>query len=160
VIYRPYRPSDLPRVAELHEQRGFAYPLPPLGGPSFAFGVVGEENGRVEQVAFLTLVPEAYLLMNEGFGTPKEQWEGLQGLHEAVRMLGIRRGFHCAYCWIPPELAAPCKKKLTRWQRLCRAWNTFQETEADGTQKPFVRRLKKLGWIGPDDWPHFTFNLK
>jgi hypothetical protein len=131
-----------------------------MGGPAFAFGVVGEENGRVEQVAFLTLVPEAYLLANEKFGTPEKRWENLKDIHEAVRLLALRRGYHSVYCWVPPELAAPCKKKLTFWQRIVAAWSAFRMVEADGCDKPFVRRLKKLGWIGPDDWPSFTFNLE
>lgn len=159
MIYRLYRPSDLPRVEQLYHRKGWAYPLPPLGGPAFAFGVVGEVNGIVEQVAFLTLVPEAYLLINEMYGTPEQRWEGLEGLHEAVRMIALRRGFHSVYCWISPQLAEPCKKKLTFWQRLRAAWRAFQTVEADGCEKPFVRRLKKLGWV-EDTWRNWVFNLK
>lgn len=144
---------------ELYERKGWSYPFPPLGGPTFAFGVVGEENGRIEQVAFLTLVPEAYLLMNEMHGTPEKRWENLKGLHEAVRMLALRRGFRAVYAWIPPQLAVPCKKKLTLWQRIRRAWETFQQAEAKGCERPFVRRLTKLGWV-EDEWRNFVFNLK
>lgn len=144
---------------ELHEQKNFAYPLPPMGGPGFAFGVVGEENGRVEQVAFLTLVPEAYLLANEKFGTPEKRWENLKDIHEAVRLLALRRGFRAVYAWLPPELALPCKRKMTFWQRLRAGWRAFQKTEGDGCEKPFVRRLKKMGW-SQDHWPNFTFKLE
>jgi hypothetical protein len=144
---------------ELHEQKGFAYPLPPMGGPGFAFGVVGEENGRVEQVAFLTLVPEAYLLANEKFGTPEKRWENLKDIHEAVRLLALRRGYHAVYCWIPPELSMPCAKRLNFWQRLRHAWDIFWIKEVHGCEKAFVRRLTKLGWV-EDEWRNFVFNIE
>lgn len=154
-----YKPGDFSRAAELYTQKGFDYALPELGGDRFAFGVVGEENDKVQIIAFLRLVPEAYLLLNEQWGTPEERLEAFVKTHEAVKALSQRRGFEAVYCWIPPELASPLRRRRTFVERLWAAWHAFNEKDREAGERPFIRRLLKLGWI-KDRWQSFTFNLR
>lgn len=117
------------RLKELHRKQGFEYVFPDLDGPLFPVGVVGEEDGEAQIAGFIRVVGEAYLLLNQEHGTPRERWKALLSVHEAVRRESAKAGFSEVYCWIPPEVP-------------------------DG----FSKRLAKLGWR-EDRWRNFTFNL-
>lgn len=126
---REYKPSDLARLKQLHAQQDFAYPFPDLDGPLFPVGVVGEEDGEAQIGGFLRCTAEAYLLMDNGYGTPRDRWQALLRIHEAVRRKAVETGFAEVQCFVPPEVP-----------------------------KSFGRKLKKLGWR-KDSWDCFQFNL-
>ena len=126
---RAYQSADLARLRQLHAQQGFSYPFPDLDGPLFPVIEVGEESGQVQIAAALRVTAEAYLLMDGGYGTPKDRWQALLKIHEAVRQKAVETGFAEVQCFLPPEVP-----------------------------KSFGRKLKKLGWRH-DDWEAYQFNL-
>lgn len=126
---RAYQPADLARLKQLHAQQDFAYPFPDVDGPLFPVKVVGEENGVAQIVGMLRVTAEAYLLMDGGYGTPRDRWQALLKIHETVREKAVETGFAEVQCFVPPEVP-----------------------------KSFGRKLKKLGWTR-DPWDCFHFNL-
>jgi len=135
---RNYTDGDLAELKRLHTQQGFEYDFPDLSDPTFAVGRVAEEDGRPRMAAFLKIHAEAFLLVDQNFGTPRDRWKMLLELHEAVRSDAKELGLQGVTCWIPPELT----KKTSM-----------------GQDSAFVRRLRKLGW-NRDLWEAFSFRLR
>ena len=129
---RAYEARDLERLKELHAAQGFGYPLPDLTDPTFVVGQVidsGSQDSPLPAAAFLQLTAQAFFLQGKA-GTPREKWQQLLALHEAVRSEAAELGLCDVQCWVPPEVS-----------------------------RGFDRRLKKLGWVA-DPWRNFTFRLR
>ena len=135
---RAYRESDLERIKEMHKRQNFPYPFPALSDPTFVVGAVAEEQGQAEMAVFLKVSAEVYMILDPDHGTPRDRWQGLLQIHEAVRRQAVDLGLESLQCWIPPELA----KKTTT-----------------GREASFVRRLGSLGWT-EDAWRSFCFRLR
>jgi len=130
VILRAYRNEDLERIKQLHAKQGFGFPFPDLTDPVFAVGCIAEEDGEAQMAAFLKVHAEAYLFLDPAHGTPRERWQALLQIHEAVRRQALELGLDGVTAWLPPSLP-----------------------------KAFTRRLKKLGW-GKDEWESYSFRVR
>lgn len=127
-MIRPYKQSDLDRIKELHRKQGEQYLFPNLNDPVFAIGQVAEDG----TAAFVKIVGEAYLFLDPEQGTPRQRWQSLLGIHEAVRREAAELGLSEVGCYIPPNLG-----------------------------KAFHRRLTKLGWqMEPSDWQRAAYHLR
>ncbi len=123
-LIRRYTDADLDTLKRLHRAQGFNYPFPEnVGERIFLTKLVTEDDrGEVVMAALVRLTGEAYLLHDPRAGTPRERWERLLRLHEAVRRSAYVCGLEDVHCWLPPEVSRA---------RVGRA---------------FERRLRVLGW--------------
>jgi hypothetical protein len=129
---RAYQPADLERLKQLHEQQGFGYPFPDLDGPLFPVVEVGEEAGEIQICGALRVTAEAYLLMDGGYGTPRDRWQALLNIHEAVRRKATEAGFAEVQAFIPPEIAKRFGRKLAKLKWRTDKWEKFQFNLPDG----------------------------
>jgi hypothetical protein len=81
---------------------------------------------RIRMAVLLRLTAEAYLLHDATAGTPRQRWQNLLALHEAVRQHALSRGLDDVQAFLPPRIA-----------------------------QAFGRRLARLGWR-QDPWPCFS----
>jgi hypothetical protein len=123
---RAYAEADFEAVRAMHTAQGFGYVLPDVSDPLFLVRSVVEEAGRPRMAAFLRLTAEAYLLADPSEGSPRERWQWLVALHEAVRQEAAARGLADVQAFLPPRVA-----------------------------RAFGRRLAALGWRR-DPWPCYT----
>jgi hypothetical protein len=130
VIVRAYQNSDLERIKTLHRKQNFKYPFPDLADPVFAVGAIAEEDGEAQMAAFLKITAEAYLFLDPTHGAPRERWQTLLQVHEAVRCQAKELGLADVNLWAPPQI-----------------------------KEGFLRKLKRLGW-NEDTWRTFTFRVR
>jgi hypothetical protein len=123
---RAYAEAEFEAVRAMHTAQGFGYVLPDVSDPLFLVRSVVEEAGRPRMAAFLRLTAEAYLLADPSEGSPRERWQWLVALHEAVRQEAAARGLADVQAFLPPRVA-----------------------------RAFGRRLAALGWRR-DPWPCYT----
>jgi hypothetical protein len=155
---REYRDSDLAALRAIHASQGFDYALPDLSNPLFLTKLVltaddqlqssatpQQESSSAETsdsaenragncpilgAALLRLTAEAYLLLDQKAGTPRERWQWVLALHEATRRDAWQRGLEDVHTWLPPPIA-----------------------------QKFGRRLTQLGWIRDDAWTPYCKRL-
>lgn len=102
-MIRLYRPSDLAALEQIHG----ALPSSAAGAPPFfchpehpvnSFTLVAEEDGRPVAAATARHTIEAFLLMDQTWGTPGDRWETVRALltegTSRARALGVRE-VHC-----------------------------------------------------------------
>jgi hypothetical protein len=131
MIIREFRPEDEGALRAMHAAQGFDYPFPELSNQLFLTRLVLEdEAGRPVMAALGRVTCEVYLLAQPHDGTPRERWQGLVVMHEAMRRALQAQGFEDATCWIPPRI-----------------------------ERAFGRRLRRLGWER-DPWPAYSRRVK
>jgi hypothetical protein len=130
MLVRPCTDADLESLRAMHAAQGFGYELPDLNNPLFLVRAVVEDQAGSKQgprmAALLRLTAEAYLLADPRDGTPRQRWQWLLALHEAVRSAAAARGLADVQAFLPPPVA-----------------------------RAFGRRMEKLGWRR-DPWPCYT----
>ena len=131
---RPYNDGDLAALKTIHAAQGFSYPFPDLRNPLFLTKLIlTDEPGKgIVAAALLRLTAEAYLLLDPQAGSPRERWNSLLTLHNAVNREAWQRGLEDVHAWLPPEIAAKFGKRLTRlgWLR-------------DDSWTPYCKRLQE-----------------
>lgn len=128
-MIRPFQMRDSAALKFMFMKQGFEYECPDFGDPSLISKTVLEKDGKVSMAILARLTAEAYFLIDPEVGSPQEKWEAFKGLHEASRLDCYARGLDDIYCWVPPQI-----------------------------QKPFGRRLLRLGWAH-NLWPVFNRSL-
>ena len=129
MIVREYTDADHDAVRAMHAAQGFAYELPDPAHPLFLVRAVVEDEGRPRMAALVRLTSEAYLLADPRDGSPRQRWQWLLALHEAVRQAAVARGLDDVQAFLPPRVA-----------------------------RAFGRRLARLGWRH-DPWHCYTKRL-
>jgi hypothetical protein len=129
MIVREYTDADLEALSAMHAAQGFAYELPDPAHPLCLLRAVVEDEGRPRMAALLRLTAEAYLLADPRDGSPRQRWQWLLALHDAVRQAAAARGLDDAQAFLPPRVA-----------------------------RAFGRRLRQLGWQR-DPWACYTKQL-
>jgi hypothetical protein len=124
---RAYKPEDEPALREMHARQGFAYDWPDINDPIFLTKLVLEDDAERPVMAVLArLTCELYLLADGRAGAPRERLAAFLALHKFAEDELARRGLQDGTCWIPPQI-----------------------------EKPFGRRLARLGWVR-DPWPSYS----
>ncbi len=118
---RPLRESDIPRLRELYELQGFAYPFPEFASQPWAacWAIVDEADCVMEAVAARYTV-ELYLFADPRWKTPRWRFEAFRQLHEQIRLSLLALGLKDAHCWIPPQLEKSFARRLRNgfgWMR-------------------------------------------
>jgi hypothetical protein len=116
---RAYTEADFEAVLAMHAAQGFGYALPDLSDPLFLVRGIVEEDGRPRMAAFLRLTAEAYLLADPREGSPRERWQWLLALHEAMRREAAARGLADVQAFLPPRVARAFGRRLAAlgWRR-------------------------------------------
>jgi len=153
---REYTEADLEALRAMHGAQGFDYEFPDLSNPLFVAKLVlveAEPHGKCaaagkQQPAARTrkrgarataepvmavlvrVTSEAYLLMDQRAGAPRERWERFVALERAAAAEAYRRGLDDVHCWLPPAIA-----------------------------RRFGRRLERLGWVRDDTWTPYCKRL-
>lgn len=131
MIIREFRPEDEAALRAMHAAQGFEYPFPDLANPLFSARLVlADDAGRPVMAALGRVTCEVYLLAHPGDGAPRERWERLRMMHEAMRRTLAAQGFEDATCWIPPRI-----------------------------ERAFGRRLRRLGWVR-DAWQAYSRKIR
>ena len=126
MIIRDCTDSDFNRLRAIHGAQGIEYALD-LTSPLLDIKLVAEDDrGVVQQAILARVTSECYLLMDKDAGSPQDRWQMFQCLHASALRRGWERGYADTHIWVPPEL-----------------------------DKPFGRRLMRLGWTRPL-WPCYT----
>jgi len=146
---REYSPTDLDALKRLHAAQGFGYSLPDLESPLLITKLVLEEDdGSISMAVLLRLTAEAFLLHGPGRAAgpvgqallpvrssaegrtgksacptrreaPRERWQRLLAMHEAVRRDALARGLDDVSAFLPPRVARAFGRRLLRlgWRR-------------------------------------------
>ena len=131
MLIREYRADDLGTFKRMHAEQGFDYPFPEIEDPIFVSKLVLENGrGRVTMASLARLTCEMYLLMDAGFGEPKDRYAGLLELHRKAEADLIAKGLDDAHAWLPPRVA-----------------------------RRFGQRLQTLGWVRDDKWTPYCRHL-
>lgn len=130
MIIREFEQRDFARLKKLHDECGFDYELPDLGGPLIVVKRAVEDEGEIQAAGFLRLTTEAFLLMNAKWRTPGWRWMALNALHEAAKTAARAMGIEDANVWLPPEI-----------------------------ERPFGRRLMAMGWSKDKPWATYTAQI-
>lgn len=97
---RPIQPSDIPRLEELWEQKGFECNKPDfakLGGE-----VLVDDEGVIWMAIADRVTTELYMFIdNSKWAAPGMKWTLFERLHEAERQSLQARGYEDAHSWIP-----------------------------------------------------------
>jgi hypothetical protein len=119
MIIRDFKPADRESLKEILAKSRFQYAFPDTEDWRFNPAIVVEDDaGRIAMGAGLRMTSEAYLWADHEVGTPRERWQWLLGLHEAVRREAKHIGYRDVHAFLPP-----------------------------GMPKGFSRRLRGLGWV-------------
>ena len=124
---RDYNPDDESALRAMHAAQGFDYPFPDLSNQLFLTRLVLEDDsGKPLMAALARVTCEAFLLADPRAGSPRERWQQVIVLHEAMRRALHAQGFEDATCWVPPRI-----------------------------ERSFGRRLRRLGWVR-DAWAAYS----
>jgi hypothetical protein len=93
--------------------------------PDSAKSSANQREPRIVMAALLRLTCEAYLLHDPAAGSPRERWQNLLAMHDAVRADARARGLEDVHAFLPPLV-----------------------------ERAFGRRLARLGWVR-DPWASF-----
>lgn len=97
---RPIQPSDIPRLEELWEEKGFDCVKPDfarIGGT-----VLVDNDGTVRMAIADRRTTELYMFLDRGkWATPGMKWTQFERLHEAERVSLQERGYEDAHVWVP-----------------------------------------------------------
>jgi len=130
VIVSNISAGALEALAYLHK---FDYQWPKdLNTPLFPIKrAVMDDNGTILAAATLKVEAEAYLWVDNSSNDPQKLWEGIQALHEDIRVKALKIGFDQVHCSLPPEVSGK-----------------------------FAQRLESLGWKQARPWPFYVFQLR
>jgi hypothetical protein len=124
---RDYNPDDESALRAMHAAQGFDYPFPDLSNQLFLTRLVLEDDsGKPLMAALGRVTCEAFLLADPAAGSPRDRWQQVVVLHEAMRRALHAQGFEDATCWVPPRI-----------------------------ERAFGRRLRRLGWVR-DAWAAYS----
>ena len=131
MLVREYSVGDLEALKRVHSEQGFDYAFPEIEDPIFVSKLILEdERGQLAMASLARLTCEMYLLMDAGFGGPKDRYAGVLELHRTAEADLIAKGLDDAHAWLPPRVA-----------------------------KRFGRRLQTLGWVRDDKWTPYCRHL-
>ena len=117
--------ADKDALKALFDSHGFAYELPDPRGSDILASLVLEEGNAVRAAAILRLEVNAFLLLDGNWATPRERWEALQVIHEAMRQRAEDAGIQEANCWLPEEIEKQFAPRIEElgWKR--NLWNSY-----------------------------------
>ena len=132
LIVRQYKDADKAALHYLFDARGFAYDLPDLKGSDILAALVLEEETKVRAAALLRLEVNAFLLLDGDWATPRDRWEALQIIHEAMRERAEHAGIKEANCWLPPEIEKQFAPRIEElgWRR--NLWSNYSRKVKNG----------------------------
>ncbi|HEX2711641.1 MAG TPA: hypothetical protein VHM88_05385 [Candidatus Acidoferrales bacterium] len=138
---REYQARDLETLQAMHRAQGFNYPFPEnVGERIFVTKLVTEDaRGEVVMAALLRLTGEAYLLHDPRAGTPRERWEWLLRLHEAVRRSTYLCGLEDVHCWLPPEVPRRFEQRLRALGWHANPWRCYSRPVRNQPECPSSR---------------------
>lgn len=131
---RPYTQADKSAFSSLFDAHGFAYELPdPKGSDILASLVL--ENSEIQAAAMLRLEVNAFLLLNHEYGTPRDRWEALQIIHEAMRQKAEDAGINEANCWLPDDIEKAFAPRLEDlgWRK--NLWNSYSRKVKENSNR-------------------------
>lgn len=123
--------SDLPRLKEIYESRGFTWEFPEFKEMIAAYVFV-DDAGRVVMFAGAEAMACTTLLSDSSWATPRWRLQAFSELHDALEREVKANGFTRSLAFIQPDLAKRFGSRLSR---------TF-------------------GWINGNGWAHWHRKVK
>lgn len=133
MITRAIQSSDIPRLKELWEQKGFK-----CGTPDFSAlrgEVLVDDHGIVRMAIADRITAEAYMFIDRGkWESPGMKFMWFGRLHEAERRSLAQRGLTDVHSWVPP-----CWRSFAR--KLGKFFGWVNSSGPDGSWTGLTRDL-------------------
>jgi hypothetical protein len=127
MITRSATIEDFPKLAEIHEQSGLKFPMPPLVSPMIeAVELVVDERGEILMGAVAQRAAELYLLAPAGGLHPVVKMDGIRLLHGAIRDNICPKGYTEGFAFIPPGIERSYGRHLRKWFGWEATWKAYR----------------------------------
>ena len=116
MIIRHLRPSDHPKLRELHEKSPSKYELPDFEGRNFPTGFVAvDENDEPRVLLCFRRTAEAYVVVDHEYDVPAYRLVALGELIQAAKPVMGQLGYDDVFGTIGPDVPKGYWKRLVRF---------------------------------------------